>query len=167
MKYSSSLVQYPKGFGRVKRESKFFKIYCRSPHPMLWLGMVVVGLTGGLASGKTTVAGLFKSLGARIIDADQLARTVVEPGKPAWRDILKEFGPQVLNSDKTINRQALANIVFGAPRKLRLLQKIIHPEWHGSRPNRQKSSSSALLMPSSFMTRPYYLKPELRNAWIM
>ncbi|MDH4192977.1 MAG: dephospho-CoA kinase [Nitrospirota bacterium] len=127
MKYSSSLVQYPKGFGRVKRESKFFKIYCRSPHPMLWLGMVVVGLTGGLASGKTTVAGLFKSLGARIIDADQLARTVVEPGKPAWRDILKEFGPQVLNSDKTINRQALANIVFGAPRKLRLLQKIIHP----------------------------------------
>jgi len=89
--------------------------------------MVVVGLTGGLASGKTTVARLFKSLGARIIDADQLARTVVEPGKPAWRDILREFGPQVFNSNKTINRHALANIVFGAPRKLQLLQKIIHP----------------------------------------
>jgi len=94
---------------------------------MLLFGMVVVGLTGGLASGKTTVAGLFKSLGARIIDADQLARIVVEPGKPAWRDILREFGPQVLASDKTLNRQTLANIVFGSPKKLQLLQKIIHP----------------------------------------
>ncbi len=94
---------------------------------MLWLGMVVVGLTGGLASGKTTVAGLFKSLGARIIDADQLARTVVQPGKPAWRDISRKFGRQVLASDQTINRQALAKIVFSSPKKLQLLQKIIHP----------------------------------------
>ena len=89
--------------------------------------MVVVGLTGGLASGKTTVANFFKSLGARIIDADQLARTVVKPGKAAWRDILREFGPQVLASDKTINRQALATIVFHSPKKLKILQKIIHP----------------------------------------
>ncbi len=94
---------------------------------MLWSGMVVVGLTGGLASGKTTVAEFFKSLGARVIDADQLARTVVQPGKPAWRDILREFGPRVLASDRTINRQALAKIVFGSPEKLELLQKIIHP----------------------------------------
>lgn len=94
---------------------------------MLWLGMVVVGLTGGLASGKTTIAGLFKSLGARIIDADQLARTVVKPGKPAWRAILKEFGPQVLTSNQTINRPALAKIVFRSPQKLKTLQKIIHP----------------------------------------
>jgi dephospho-CoA kinase len=94
---------------------------------MLLLAMVVVGLTGGLASGKTTVAGLFKSLGAQIIDADQVARTVVEPGKPAWRDILREFGPQVLASNKTINRQTLATIVFGSPKKLKILQKIIHP----------------------------------------
>lgn len=94
---------------------------------MLWSDMVVVGLTGGLASGKTTVAELFKSLGARVIDADQLARTVVQPGKPAWRDILREFGPQVLASDQTVNRQALAGIAFGSPEKLQLLQKIIHP----------------------------------------
>jgi len=94
---------------------------------MLWSDMVVVGLTGGLASGKTTVAEFFKSLGARVIDADQLARTVVQPGKPAWRDILREFGPQVLASDQTVNRQALAGIVFGSPEKLQLLQKIIHP----------------------------------------
>ena len=120
-------VQYPKRFVRVKQESKFFKIYCRSPHPMLRLSMVVVGLTGGLASGKTTVAKIFKSLGARIIDADQLARTVVKPGKAAWRDILREFGPQILASDQTINRRTLATIVFRSPKKLKRLQKIIHP----------------------------------------
>lgn len=94
---------------------------------MVWLGMVVVGLTGGLASGKTTIAELFQSLGASVIDADQLARTVVEPGKPAWRDILREFGSRVLSPDRTINRQALAEIVFGSSRKLKVLQKIIHP----------------------------------------
>ena len=89
--------------------------------------MVVVGLTGGLASGKTTVAGLFKSLGARIIDADQLARTVVKPGRAAWREILKAFGSGVLASDQTLDRQALAKIVFSSPKKLKILQKIIHP----------------------------------------
>jgi dephospho-CoA kinase len=94
---------------------------------MLWLPMVVVGLTGGLASGKSTVARLFQSLGARIIDADTLARTVVQPGKPAWKDILKEFGPHVLSSDRTINRQALAKIAFDSPKKLQVLQQIIHP----------------------------------------
>ena len=94
---------------------------------MLWLTMVVVGLTGGLASGKTTVANMFQSLGAKIIDADQLARDVVKPGKAAWRDIVKEFGPQVLAEDHTINRQALADIVFKSPKKLDVLQTIIHP----------------------------------------
>ena len=94
---------------------------------MLWLAMVVVGLTGGLASGKTTVAKIFQSLGARIIDADELARAVVKPGKPAWKDVIKEFGTQVLTADNTINRQALAEIVFKSPKKLHLLQTIIHP----------------------------------------
>lgn len=94
---------------------------------MLWLAMIVVGLTGGLASGKTTVARIFESLGARIIDADELARAVVKPRKPAWRDIVKIFGAKVLTEDHTINRQALADIVFKSPKKLHLLQTIIHP----------------------------------------
>lgn len=94
---------------------------------MLWLAMIVVGLTGGLASGKTTVARIFESLGARIIDADELARVVVKPRKPAWRDIVKTFGTKVLTEDHTINRQALADIVFKSPKKLHVLQTIIHP----------------------------------------
>jgi len=89
--------------------------------------MIIVGLTGGLGAGKTTIAGLFQSCGAIIIDADQLARDVVQPGKPAWKDIKRHFGPEVFHSNQTLNRQALAQVVFKNPAKLKILQKIIHP----------------------------------------
>ncbi len=94
---------------------------------MLSLPMVIVGLTGGLGAGKTTIAGLFQACGATIIDADQLARDVVTPGKPAWKDIRKQFGTSVFFSDKTLDRQALAQVVFQNSSKLANLQKIIHP----------------------------------------
>jgi len=89
--------------------------------------MIVVGLTGGVATGKSTVAGLFHRCGALVIDADQLARQVVEPGKPAWRDIVRTFGKSILRSDGSIDRQALGAIVFQSPRKLRRLEQMIHP----------------------------------------
>jgi dephospho-CoA kinase len=89
--------------------------------------MIVVGLTGGVATGKSTVAGLFHRCGAIVIDADQLARQVVEPGKPAWRDIVRTFGKSILRSDGSIDRQALGAIVFRSPRKLRRLERMIHP----------------------------------------
>ncbi|HKP00050.1 MAG TPA: dephospho-CoA kinase, partial [Nitrospiraceae bacterium] len=62
--------------------------------------MIVVGLTGGVASGKSTVAKIFKQCGAVVIDADELAREVVKPGKPAWREIVATFGKSVLNPDR-------------------------------------------------------------------
>lgn len=89
--------------------------------------MVLVGLTGGLASGKTTIARMFENLGARIIDADQLAREVVQPGKPAWKDIKRHFGARVLHPDRTLNRAVLANVVFADPVQLRVLQNFIFP----------------------------------------
>jgi dephospho-CoA kinase len=89
--------------------------------------MILVGLTGGIATGKSTVAGLFKRCGATVIDADALAREVVQPGKPAWREIVRTFGKAVLNPDRTLNRQALGAIVFRHPAKLRHLEHIIHP----------------------------------------
>ena len=89
--------------------------------------MLVVGLTGGIASGKSTVAQMFKRCGAVIIDADHLARDVVRPGKPAWREIVKVFGDGVLNRNGFINRPALGKIVFHDRRKLRKLEQIIHP----------------------------------------
>ncbi len=89
--------------------------------------MILVGLTGGVATGKSTVAKMFERCGAYTIDADLLAHGVVEPGKPAWRAIVKAFGKTVLNPDRTLNRHALGAIVFRNQSKLRRLERIIHP----------------------------------------
>ena len=89
--------------------------------------MILVGLTGGVATGKSTVAKMFKQCGAIIIDADQLARNVVKPGKSAWREIVTLFGKTVLNPDRSLDRQALGSIVFRNRTKRRQLERIIHP----------------------------------------
>jgi dephospho-CoA kinase len=89
--------------------------------------MILVGLTGGVATGKSTVAKMFKQCGAAVINADLLARQVVEPGKPAWRAIVKLFGKTVLNQDRSLDRQTLGSIVFHNPKKRRQLERIIHP----------------------------------------
>ncbi len=89
--------------------------------------MILVGLTGGIATGKSTVAAMFKRCGAKILDADQLARQVVEPRKPAWRDIVRSFGKTILRKDGHLDRHLLADIVFKSPHKLRQLERIIHP----------------------------------------
>lgn len=96
------------------------------PHAIL-RRMIVLGLTGGIATGKSTVAQMFKRYGAFIIDADQLARDVVRPGQPAWREIVKAFGEDILNPNRSINRRALGEIVFHNRRRLRRLERIIHP----------------------------------------
>ena len=89
--------------------------------------MILIGLTGGVATGKSTVAKMFERCGAIVIDADKLARDVVRPGKPAWREIVRRFGTSVLNGDQTINRQILGQIVFQNRTKRRQLERIIHP----------------------------------------
>ena len=90
--------------------------------------MIIAGLTGGIASGKTTVASILHSNGAVILDADIIARQVVMPGQPAWRDIRDEFGEAVLYADGTINRILLGELVFNNPQLRRQLEKIIHPQ---------------------------------------
>lgn len=89
--------------------------------------MKVIGITGNIASGKSTVARMFEALGARIIDADEIARIVVEPGAPAWEEIISEFGRDVLEPDGAINRKRLADIVFGDEAKRKRLNDITHP----------------------------------------
>ena len=89
--------------------------------------MIVVGLTGGLATGKSSVARLFQDCGAIVIDADVLAREAVEPGRPAWRDIVRVFGKKVLQSDRTLDRRTLGQIVFSNRAKLKQLSAIVHP----------------------------------------
>ena len=90
--------------------------------------MIIAGITGTIGTGKSTVARMFQDLGAYVIDADELARKVVEPGKKAWQDIVGYFGQEVLNENKTINRQKLADIVFNNPEKLQKLNSFVHPE---------------------------------------
>lgn len=89
--------------------------------------MRVIGLTGGIASGKSSVAKILERLGAAVIDADALAREVVAPGEPAYQAIVAEFGEEVLAPDRTINRRALGRMVFADPEALRRLERITHP----------------------------------------
>lgn len=87
----------------------------------------VIGLTGGIASGKSLVARTLRELGAPVIDADELARKVVEPGQPAYQDVVREFGPDVLAADGTLDRKRLAEIVFADENKRKRLGQITHP----------------------------------------
>ena len=90
-------------------------------------GPVLVGLTGGIASGKSTVARMLAGLGAVVVDADVLAREVLEPGTPGLAAVVARFGPEVLGSDGTLDRPALAAVVFGDPDSRAALERIVHP----------------------------------------
>jgi len=90
--------------------------------------MMLVGLTGNIASGKSTVAKLFAQRGATIVDADVLARRAVEPGTPALRAIVARWGTAVLSADGSLDRAALRHVVFDRPDELEALNAIVHPE---------------------------------------
>jgi dephospho-CoA kinase len=87
----------------------------------------VIGLTGGIATGKSTVASMLRRLGAKIIDADELAREIVKPDREAWREIVEAFGRGILRKDRTLNREKLRKIVFADQRSRKLLESITHP----------------------------------------
>lgn len=89
--------------------------------------MRIIGLTGGIATGKSSVARIMEALGGVIVDADQLAREAVWPGEPAYRSIVAEFGEEIVNPDRTLNRKALGKIVFADPTARRRLERITHP----------------------------------------
>lgn len=86
-----------------------------------------VGLTGGIASGKSTVSKILRELGAVVIDADQLARDVVAAGTPGLAAVVEEFGPEVLTPDGELDRPAVADLVFGDDAARKRLEAIVHP----------------------------------------
>jgi dephospho-CoA kinase len=88
---------------------------------------LIVGVTGGIASGKSTVSKMLEALGAPIIDYDVIAREIVEPGEPAWKDIMGYFGVQVLGANRKIDREKLSDIVFRDEEKRRKLESFTHP----------------------------------------
>ena len=89
--------------------------------------MLRLGLTGGIASGKSAVAAMLREMGFAVLDADSLAHKLIEPGQPAYADVLREFGPAVAASDGHIDRTKLGAIVFADRARLDRLNAIVHP----------------------------------------
>ena len=112
--------------------------------------MLNVGLTGGIACGKSTVAKMFVSRGAHLIDFDRLTHEAQEPGKPAWQKIVDYFGREILQPDKKIDRIKLGNIVFADKKKLSKLGKIVHPliyqEWEARLEKIGKKEKHAIVL---------------------
>jgi dephospho-CoA kinase len=121
--------------------------------------MLRVGLTGSIGVGKSFVSGVLAELGCRVLDADETAREVVEPGSPALRDILNVFGPEILREDGTLDRSKLGALVFADPAKRSTLNSILHPyiiaqqdnrlrEWETTNPKGIAVVDAALMIES-------------------
>ncbi len=145
--------------------------------------MLNVGLTGGIASGKSTVARMLADKGALLIDFDEIAHAVEEPDRPAWQEIVRNFGPEFLRPDRTIDRRKLGAAVFADRDKLELLNRLVHPavfaEWQRRmeeirkrRPDAIVLSDIPLLIEAGFkplvdLVIVVYLPPEEQIARLM
>ena len=94
--------------------------------------MLKVGLTGGIASGKSVVGEMFVALGARLVQADRIAHSLMQPGEPVYNEVVKHFGREILNPDGSVNRAKLAELAFGPPgdqraSRIEELNRIVHP----------------------------------------
>jgi len=106
--------------------------------------MLRVGLTGGLGSGKSTVAGFLRELGAEVIEADALGRALMEPGQAVYGEIVRVFGPEVVDPDGRLNRKRLADLAFKGGR-LQDLNAIVHPAAIAVQRSWMEESSSVTL----------------------
>ena len=93
--------------------------------------MYVIGLTGGIGSGKSTVAKVLEEKGATVLSADLIGHEVYNPGRPAWQELVNEFGREIVADDGTIDRKKLGAIVFSDPKHLAALNSIVHPRMKG------------------------------------
>jgi dephospho-CoA kinase len=122
--------------------------------------MLKVGLTGGIGSGKSTVSDIFASLGVPIIDSDLIAREVVEPGEQGLNQIVERFGSDTLNSDGTLNRQHLRNLVFDDKKARKDLEQILHPLIR----KRSNEYLSKLNSPYSILSIPLLIEAGLTST---
>lgn len=110
--------------------------------------MLVIALTGGIGSGKTTVSEIFKSKNIPVIDTDVIARQIVEKDKPAYDEIIKLFGKKILNKDKNIDRPALGKLIFSSKEKRLQLEKLLHPVIWNTVASQLKLLTSSLPIPA-------------------
>jgi dephospho-CoA kinase len=123
--------------------------------------MLRLGLTGGIATGKTAVAAMLQELGFDVLDADSLAHQLIVPGKPAYDEVLRDFGPTILDTAQRVDRAKLAAIVFADPAKLARLNAILHPrvesvihqqfdEWSREKARKAAFVEAALLIEANY-----------------
>lgn len=121
--------------------------------------MKLLGLTGGVGMGKSTAAGFLLELGVRVVDTDEIARQLVQPGRPALREIQSQFGSSVISPDGSLNRHQLAHLVFSDATALRRLEGILHPrireEWQlqVGRWRRENCPVGVVIIPLLFETQ--------------
>jgi len=126
--------------------------------------MLRVGLTGGIASGKSTVAARMRELGLNVLNADLLAHRLMEPGQPAYDDVVHEFGRDVLAADGTVDRKKLGAIVFRDPARRECLNRIVHPrvmearEEQLKRMERENPRGMAIVEAALLIEAGYYKK---------
>jgi len=127
--------------------------------------MLRVGLTGGIASGKSTVSEIFANLGAKILDADEVAREVLLPGQPAWTRLRQAFGQEFFHPDGTIKRKQLRKLVFGDPEKRKQLNAIVHPEVMREINRRAETLSSSIKAGVLLVDVPLLLEVGVANRF--
>ncbi len=110
--------------------------------------MLIIALTGGIGSGKTTVSEIFKSKNIPVIDTDVIARQIVKKDKPAYDEIIKLFGKKIINKDKNIDRPALGKLIFSSKEKRLQLEKILHPVIWNTVASQLKLLTSSLPIPA-------------------
>ncbi len=125
----------PQGFGPLKRGKSSFG---KGQEAKLGKEMLIVGLTGGAASGKTAVSRVLREEGAYLIQADQIARELVRPHTATWNELIKVFGKEILKEDGSIDRKRLGRRVFFDPEQRRLLNQMIHPRMKAEMDRRVK-----------------------------
>lgn len=119
--------------------------------------MLVVGLTGGIASGKSKAADLFAALGVEIIDTDIIAREVVAPGEKAYQKVIEHFGEQILQQDKQLDRKKLSDLIFNNPQEKTWLEALLHPlirEQVKQRSQQAQSNYCMVVIPLLVETQP-------------
>ncbi len=120
----------------------------------------IVGLTGGIGSGKSTIAQRFRELGIEVVDADQASRKVVEPGMPALNIIADRFGAKMIKNDGTLNRAAMRQLIFSQPLEKTWLENLLHPliaEWIVDQLQRAESAYVMLESPLLLETEQHQL----------
>jgi dephospho-CoA kinase len=127
--------------------------------------MLRVGLTGGIASGKSTVSEIFANLGAKILDADEVAREVLLPGQPAWTRLRQAFGQEFFHPDGTIKRKQLRKLVFADPEKRKQLNAIVHPEVMREINRRAETLSSSIKAGVLLVDVPLLLEVGVANRF--